>query len=378
MSVNVVEFCKKMIQCKSVTPHDDGAIDCIDTFLSSIGFQTKVLYFESEDGTNVVKNLFAKFGNSRKRMLGFLGHSDVVPAGAGWDCDPFEGVQQDDYLIGRGVVDMKGSVAAFCCAAATFIDKNRDFDGSIEILISGDEEVGSYEGARSLIKWCEENGHIPHDCLVGEPSSNANLGDQVHIGHRGSLNLTATAIGQQGHVAYPENYSNSLMSICAYITQLKSYEWKHEDKRFPKTNLEPTLLFTNNYAENVVPELSSVRINIRYSADYSADDLVEICSQEAEKYNIALHFTKSADAYICDDGKLKNMLAAAIAENTGITPEFSCSGGTSDGRFMSQHCNVIEFGLPGTTMHQKNEKARIDDLLTLEKIYLSFVERYIS
>ena len=377
--MDVVDFCTKLIKCQSVTPYDDGAIDCIDVFLSGIGFETKILQFKSEDGSNVVKNLFAKIGNPEKKTLGFLGHSDVVVPGDGWECNPFEGVQVAGHLVGRGVADMKGGIAAFCCAVAKFIDKNQDtFEGAIEFLITGDEEIGSYEGARSLIKWCDENGNIPDDCLVGEPSSFNNVGDHIYIGHRGSLNVSVKAFGQQGHVAYPEYYQNSLANICGYISQIKNYEWKHEDKRYPRTNLEPTMLFTNNYAENVVPDMSSARLNIRYGADYTAGDLKKICEKESKQYDVVLDFTHSADPYISDDPALKNILSAAIADITGISPIYSCGGGTSDGRYIFPYCNVIEFGLPGSSIHQKNEKAKVDDLLILEKIYLSFIEKYFA
>jgi succinyl-diaminopimelate desuccinylase len=372
---DVISLCSDLIKCKSVTPNDDGALDVIANYLMTIGFETNIMTFKSADGTNSIRNLFAKYGTSKNKVLGFLGHSDVVPAGDGWEVDPFGAIQKDGYLVGRGVADMKGGIAAFCSAAATFV-REKSFDGTIEILVTGDEEIGSYEGAQSLIKWCDENGFMPRDCLIGEPTSRKKIGDTVYLGHRGSFGVEAKAIGKQGHVAYPENYINSLANLCRYIARLKDYEWKHSDKRFPKTNLEPTMLFTNNYAMNVVPDASSAIMNIRYGAEYSVSNLKEIVLDSADRYGIQVKFTEYGSPYYCDDEKLKALLSAAIAEITGENPEFSAAGGTSDGRYMHAHCNVIEFGPQDDSIHQKNEKIAIDDLIILEKIYLSFIRRY--
>lgn len=375
--MEVVNFCSTLIKCKSVAPQDDGAIDLIADYLTRFKFDIDVLTFISSDGSNSVKNLFAKYGKSRKKILGFLGHSDVVPSGDGWDDNPFGGILKDGFIIGRGATDMKGGIAAFCGAVSKFLSNtNGNFDGTIEILITGDEEIGSYEGARSLIEWCKKTNNIPHDCLIGEPTSRKKIGDNIYLGHRGSMNISVKSIGKQGHVAYPNNYKNSLTDVCSYIAKMVNYPWKHNDKRFPQTNLEPTMLFTGNYANNIVPEISSANLNIRYASDYSAEDLIQICKKESEGLNVLLEFSNNGDAYFCDAEYIKNLLSKAILETTGLYPEFSAAGGTSDGRFMRSYCNIIEFGLLDQNMHQKNEKIKIEDLITLEKIYLSFIEKY--
>ncbi len=374
--MDVVSLCSDLIKCKSVTPNDDGAIDVVAGYLSSLGFHTEILIFKSADGKNEIKNLFAKYGVSKNKILGFLGHSDVVPAGDDWEVDPFAAIQKGGYLIGRGIADMKGGIAAFCCAVSEFIKQK--FTGSIIVLITGDEEVGSYEGTQSLIKWCAENGHIPHHCLIGEPSSHINIGDRVYVGHRGSMNVTVKSSGKQGHIAYPDNYVNSLGNICRYITVMMNYKWRYDDRRFPRTNLEPTLLFTNNYATNVAPDFSSANLNIRYGADYKSEDLKKILLDDAKDYNVSLDFVVNGDSYYCDNENLKETLSSAIKNITGIDTEFSCGGGISDGRYMIRYCNIIEFGLQDSTMHQKNEKVKINDLLVLEKIYLSFIKRYFN
>ncbi|MDR0581117.1 MAG: succinyl-diaminopimelate desuccinylase [Holosporaceae bacterium] len=372
--MDVISFCSDLIRCKSVTPQDDGALNLISNFLSAVGFETRILTFQSDDGRNVVKNLFAEYRNAGDKILGFIGHSDVVPAGEDWEVDPFAAIQKYGYLIGRGVADMKGGIAAFCCAAAQFV--RQSFDGTIEIFITGDEEVGSSEGMQSLLKWATESNRIPQYCLIGEPSSDAQLGDRIYLGHRGSLNVEVKSFGKQGHSAYPGGYKNSLAALCKYIAKISDYPWKHEDKRFPKTNLEVTMLFTNNYAANVIPDLSTANLNIRFGADYTVEELKTILEQEAKSFDSAFAFQPSGEAYYCNDEFLKNTLSGAITDIVGINPYFSAAGGTSDGRFMIRHCNIIEFGLPDATIHQKNEKVKLEDLKNLEKIYLLFLKKY--
>ena len=374
--MDVVKFCSDLVSHKSVTPCDDGAIDYIADFLKSLGFETQILTFADESGNNSVKNLFAKYGSSDK-ILGFLGHSDVVPPGDNWNSDPFVATKKDDILIGRGVADMKGGIAAFCCAVEEFLktSKKKD-DCCIMFFITGDEEIGSKQGMQSLLEWCKERKFIPTDCLIGEPSSSFKVGDRVYIGHRGSLNAIAKYVGKQGHTAYPESFDNSLVPICKFVKHMLKYNWNHLDKTYPKTSIEPTMLFTNNYAENVVPDQSSVNFNIRFGADYHAEDIIRIMREEAEKYRVSMEFKVSGNAYMCDNTKLKTVLSEAIKEITGLTPEFSTAGGTSDGRHMVSLCNVIEFGLPDALIHQKNERIRVDDLKILQRIYQKFLENY--
>lgn len=371
--MDVVKFCSDLVRSKSITPTDDGAIECIAEFLKNSGFETKILEF-SEKGRSV-RNLFAKIGKGEGRSLGFLGHSDVVPAGDGWDSDPFDPIQRDGFLIGRGVADMKGGISAFCCAVSKFVEE-KSFDGSIKIFITGDEEIGTYQGIQSVLDWAEANGEIPDDCLVGEPSSDKEVGDRVFVGHRGSINVKAKFVGKQLHVAYSKEGDNSLAQICRYVSAMKDYKWKYEDKRFPKTNLEPTLLFTGNYAENVIPEESSANINIRFGADYNSEQLKQILSEKADPFGIKLSFRVSSEAYICDDENLKVLLSQAIRDVTGLTPRFSAEGGTSDGRYMIEHCNVIEFGIQDETIHQSNERVKVEDLKKLKDIYFEFLKLY--
>ncbi len=370
--MDVVQFCSDLISCRSVTPYDDGAIDYINNFLNNLGFESRILEFS--EGQNTVKNLFARYTKGQGKKFGFLGHSDVVPAGDMWDTEPFTPVISDGYLIGRGVADMKGGISAFCCALGKFISS--DFPGEIYVFITGDEEIGTYQGIRSLLEWANKNKFIPDDCLIGEPSSKERIGDRVYIGHRGSANINIKINGKQGHAAYPESYDNSLMKLCNLISELKKYNWKYSDKRYPKTNLEPTLLYTGNYAENVVPGESSANINIRFGGDYTSETIKNVFEKISEPYNVKLDFRISGEAYCCDDINLQKQLTQAIQKETGLVPEFSAGGGTSDGRYMIRYCNVIEFGLQDATIHQCNERAKIKDLKTLENIYFRFLKNY--
>lgn len=375
--MDVVKFCSDLVSCKSVTPNDNGAIDYIEKFLKNLGFKTKI--FESDEKNNKVKNLFAKLERGEGNNLGFLGHSDVVPAGSGWRSDAFNPIQRDGFLYGRGVADMKGGISAFCCALEKFLKSLDQFNGSIRLFITGDEEIGTYQGIQSLLDWAEQCEELPDDCLCGEPSSDKEVGDRVYAGHRGSLNTLARYKGKQSHVAYSQNSEeNSLTQICRYITIMKDYVWKYEDKRFPKTNLEPTLLFTGNYAENIIPEETSSNINIRFGADYTSDDLKRILLEYAEPLGIDLTFRVSGEAFYCDDNKLKGLISKAINNVTGLIPEFSAGGGTSDCRYMIKYCNVIEFGIQDETIHQANEKVKVDDLKKLEDIYLEFLNLYFN
>ncbi|MDR1361926.1 MAG: succinyl-diaminopimelate desuccinylase [Holosporaceae bacterium] len=372
--MDVISLCSALIKCKSITPADDGAQGLIAQFLAAAGFEITELTFRSPDGANEIKNLFAQYGASGGKSLGFLGHSDVVPAGESWESDPFSPLQKDGYLVGRGVSDMKGGIAAFCCAAAQFVREK--FDGSICFLITGDEEVGSREGAQSLLKWCSDAGRLPRDFIIGEPASHSKLGDNVYLGHRGSLNVVVESIGLQGHSAYPANFKNSLAAVCQYVAHMLNYQWKYEDLRFPCTHLEPTLLFTNNYATNVVPDRTSANLNIRFGADYSSRTIEEVMTTEARGYGLTLDFHRSGEPFYCDPKELKGIFAACIKDVVKVTPKFSAAGGTSDGRFIPSTCNIIEFGLLDDCLHQKNEKAKLDDIRNLEKIYLEFLKRY--
>lgn len=366
----VIDLCSKLINYESTTPAKRDVFDFLASFLYELGFETKILSFSSESG-NIVYNLFAKRGNpNSQKSLGFLGHIDVVPAGDNWNSNPFNAEVKDGYLIGRGVADMKSGIAAFLSA----VQKSQS-TGCIEIFITGDEEVGSYEGTQALLHWMQRNEKFPSCCLIGEPSSINRTGDRVYLGHRGSINVRVVSEGKQGHVAFPSNFDNALSKLCKYISKMKSYQWIYKDTRFPRTNLEPTMLNNKNIAVNVVSDMSSANINVRFSGDYTFETLKRIF-QENNNDDLKLQFDCSAEAYCCENNALNELISASIFENVGIYPVFSAAGGTSDGRFMKDYCDVIEFGVPDTTIHQKNEKVKISDIEDLERVYITFMSKY--
>lgn len=366
---DVIDFCSKLVEFNTVTPAKKDVFDFLADFLDKLSFETRIL--KSGD----VYNLFAKKNMSdSQKSLGFLAHVDVVPAGENWDFEPFRATQKDGFLIGRGVCDMKSGLAAFCCALEKTLE---NLDGGIEIFVTGDEEIGSYDGVQSLLDWTKRNEKFPQYCLIGEPSSIETTGDRVYLGHRGSINVEVLSHGKQGHVAFPAGFDNSLSKLCNYIAKMKAYKWHDKNSFFPPTNLEPTLLYSKNYAVNVVPDESFANINIRFSDSYTNESLKQILQRENSDH-LELKFHCNGEAYCCQNDTLKNMLSEAIFEATGLHPEFSGAGGTSDGRFMKDYCDVIEFGVPDTTMHQKNEKAKITDIYNLEKTYVAFLEKYFA
>lgn len=372
--MNVIELCSNLVSFRSITPNDDGIAEYVANFLETrCGCSCTILEFQSENG--VVKNLFASRGDNNKPSLGFIGHLDVVPPGDGWSSDPFCAVQRDGRMFGRGVCDMKGGVAAFCCALETFVKQASNDKCNIRIFLTGDEEIGSVAGMQSLLKWAEQNGQLPSACLVGEPTSIEVTGDRIYLGHRGSVNVNVVAMGKQNHVATAPASDNALSKLCCYISHLIQHDWRANSTRFPNTKLEPTLLFNNNYATNIIPDRASANINVRFSDDYTPEELQGIFNQYNNE-SLKLNFDFCGLPYYCDDKILPNILAKSIEQVTQCKPVFSGGGGTSDGRFMISHCPVIEFGLPDTTMHQKDESIAISDLQLLEKIYTCFISNY--
>lgn len=372
--MNVIDLCSQLVSFRSITPNDDGIAEYVANFLETrCGCSCKILEFQSENG--VVKNLFASRGVDHDYSLGFIGHLDVVPPGDGWTSDPFCAVQHDNRIFGRGVCDMKGGVAAFCCALENFVKQDKTSQYGIRIFLTGDEEIGSTAGMQSLLRWAEQNKQLPSACLVGEPTSIDNTGDRIYLGHRGSVNVNVVATGKQNHVATAPASDNALTKLCCYITSLTKHKWRINSSRFPSTKLEPTLLFNNNYATNIIPDNASANVNVRFSDDYTPEELQNIFRQYNSE-NLQLNFNFCGLPYYCNDTTLPNILAKSIEQVVQLKPVFSGGGGTSDGRFMIMHCPVIEFGLPDATMHQKDESVAIADLLSLEKIYTHFIYNY--
>lgn len=372
--VDPVALAQALVRCPSVTPEDGGAMTLLGGTLESLGFAVHRMRFgEAPDGP--VENLFAVRGTGGPH-LAFAGHTDVVPPGEGWTCDPFAAEIRGDLLYGRGTVDMKGAIAAFVAAAAE-IDPQR---GTLSLIITGDEEGPATFGTDRLLDWMMERGHKPDFCLVGEPTSEARLGDVVKIGRRGSVNVWITVKGVQGHVAYPHKADNPITRLVRLLDRLKSRILDEGTEWFAASNLEVTDLSVGNQATNIIPGSARARLNIRFNDSHRGADLVRWIEQEAAEIapGTAIEAKISGEAFLTPPGPLSDAILAAIKAETGIAATLSTSGGTSDARFVRRLCPVAEFGLCNATMHKLDEAVAVADLHRLQNIYRSIIERLLS
>jgi succinyl-diaminopimelate desuccinylase len=369
-TIDPVDLTRRLIACPSVTPADAGAMAVIADALAGIGFEVhRFAAGGPPDGP--IENLFAVRGQGR-RHFAFAGHSDVVPPGAGWGGDPFEGQIRGELLYGRGAVDMKGAIGAFIAAAA----RVRDHDGTLSLIITGDEEGPATHGTVALIDWMAERGIRPDLCLVGEPTSSQRLGDMIKIGRRGSVNIWIDNPGTQGHVAYPHLADNPVPALIAALNALAGLKLDGGNAWFQPSNLEITTVDVANPATNLIPGSASARINIRFNDEYSGATLVDMVRAVVADHapNATLRATISGESFITPPGELSALVASAITGVTGVVPEFSTTGGTSDARFLSRICPVVEFGLCNATMHKLDEAVAIPDLHALTDIYAAIIE----
>lgn len=374
IAIDPVELTSRLIACPSVTPADAGAMAVIADALESIGF-TVHRFAAGGPPDGPIENLFAIRGQGGPHFA-FAGHSDVVPAGDGWATDPFAPTIRGDLLYGRGAVDMKGAIAAFIAAAA----RASDHGGTLSLIITGDEEGPASHGTVALIEWMEARGVRPDFCLVGEPTSSARLGDTIKIGRRGSVNIWIEIEGAQGHVAYPHLAANPIAPLVAALAALDAMPLDDGNDWFQPSNLEITNIEVGNPATNVIPGRAAARINIRFSDLQRGEDLVERVRALVAGFAPDAKVTAiiSGEAFLTPPGALSGMVAGAIERVTGLTPELSTSGGTSDARFLSRVCPVVEFGLANGTMHKLDEAVAIADLHGLADIYEDIIRTAFS
>ena len=382
MSIDAVAFAAELIRCPSVTPEDAGALDVLQTALEKLGFACTRLPFE-EDGTAPVDNLYARLGTQGPHLC-FAGHTDVVPVGAAddWQVDPFAGEIRDQALWGRGAADMKGSIAAFVAAIAAHLDAHGAPDGSISLLITGDEEGPSINGTRKMLGWLQEQNEIIDDCIVGEPTNPDVLGDMIKIGRRGSVNGVVTVTGTQGHVAYPHLAENPVPQLTAMMTHLAQTPLDEGSTHFQPSNLELTGFDVGNMTTNVIPAQAVARFNIRYNDHWTAQTVSEwIGARLDESAGVSgyqLDLSHTGDCFLTEPGPFVEQLSAAIEEVTGRMPQLSTTGGTSDARFIKDICRVVEFGLVGKTMHKVDERVPVDDIRQLGEIYRLVLNSYFA
>ena len=377
-TANPIELTKTLINCRSVTPENDGAIEQVSHWLEEIGFKSEILYFE-EEGTASIKNLWSKMG-SKGPTICFAGHTDVVPTGNidEWSSDPFDANEVNDKIIGRGAADMKGSIASFISATKRFVKECPDFPGSIGFIITGDEEGCAINGTKKILTWMKSNNISFDDCIVGEPTNPNSLGEMIKIGRRGSVNGVITVKGVQGHVAYPHLADNPFPKLIKILENLINQKLDDGTEHFQPSNIEITSIDIGNTATNVIPKEASANFNIRYNDIFDREKIEEEVHNRIRSlnYDYSIKFEHSGDSFLTSPGKLTKNLSKIIEDQTGNIPELSTSGGTSDARFIKDYGNVVEFGLIGATMHKVDESASIKDIKNLTEIYYQLLKKY--
>ena len=362
-----------LIRCASVTPADAGAQAVLADALRQLGFTTTPLRYGEID------NLFARIGNGSPHIC-FAGHTDVVPVGAAnWQTDPFAGEVRNGILYGRGACDMKGGIAAFVAAAAKHLADGPP-NGSISLLITGDEEGPAIDGTVRVLQWMQANGQIPDFCIVGEPTCPVALGDMVKIGRRGSLNARLTVHGTQGHVAYPQRADNPVHRLIRIADALTAAPLDAGNDWFHPSSLQFTSIDVGNPVTNVIPSSASAMLNIRFNSDHTGAALSAwlraVIAQHAERFDLDIAI--SGEAFLTEPGAPVNTLRQAIVDASGVEPKLDTGGGTSDARFIARYCPVAEFGLVGATMHQADERVPVAELRDLARIYRGILAAFLA
>ena len=385
-----VEILRTLIRCPSVTPAEGGALAYLDAVLSNAGFATHRVTLTGPD-TPDVENLYARFG-TRGPNLCFAGHTDVVPPGdaAHWRFPPFEGAIHEGVIYGRGAVDMKGGVAAFIAAGLDFAGAHghdpdhAELPGSISFLLTGDEEGPAINGTEKLLRWLADRDERIDHCVLGEPTSRAALGDMVKIGRRGSLSGSLTVHGRQGHVGYPHLAENPIPGMVTLLAALKAEPLDGGNAHFQASNLEVVSVDVGNPAFNVIPAEARARFNIRFNDLWTPDTLAaeierRLRAAAGNEVCFTLAFeARSSDSFLTAPGEFVDLVVEAIAEATGRRPELSTTGGTSDARFIKDHCPVVEFGLVGTSMHAVDESTPVGEVAALTRVYAGVIARYFA
>jgi succinyl-diaminopimelate desuccinylase len=361
-----------LMACESVTPATGSVFDVIEAMLRPLGFVVE-RFTVGETPHGPVENLFAIRGTTGKHFA-FAGHLDVVPPGEGWHSAPFSPEVRGDMLFGRGAVDMKGSIAAFVAALHNIPEET----GIISLILTGDEEGPAVYGTRALIDHMQARSTIPDLCLVGEPTSVNRLGDMMKIGRRGSVNMWITVDGAQGHVAYPHLADNPIPKLVAILAAIEAISLDTGTDWFQPSNIEITDISVGNPATNVIPAKAQARISVRFNDLHTGAGLVERIRTLVESGGGTLKAMISGEAFLTPPGEFSTAIADCVEAVTGIRPEPSTTGGTSDARFLSKICPVVEFGLCNATMHKLDEAVAIADLDALSEIYRLIVMRVIN
>lgn len=379
-----VAIAQSLIRCESITPADAGALDALAEALKPARFAVERLTFKDEHSPPI-HNLFARIGDGPPHLC-FAGHTDVVPPGDEklWSHPPFAAEIADGRLYGRGASDMKGAIACFVAAASDYAKaRGREIDGTISLLITGDEEGVAINGTRKVLQWMkEERNERPDHCLVGEPTNAKRLGEAIKIGRRGSLNAKIKVSGMQGHVAYPHLASNPVKGLVRVLARLYDSPLDYGSAHFSPSNLEVTSIDVGNPTTNLIPAAAEARLNIRYNDKHSPSSLEAFLREQAahalsgSNLNFTFAFEPPSHSFLTEPGPLDAILSEAVREITGLNPALETGGGTSDARYIKDYCPVIEFGLLTETIHKADENVTLADLEQLTAIYRRFIELY--
>jgi len=373
-AIDPVALAAELIRIPSVTPARGEVFDLLEGALAPLGFTVhRWVLGEPPDGPT--ENMVAIRGEGAPHF-GFAGHLDVVPAGEGWDGDPFAGEILDGLLVGRGANDMKSAIAAYVAA----LSRIGPSEGTLSLMITGDEEGYATWGTPRIIDWLNERSIRPDMILIGEPTSVDRLGDTVKIGRRGSVNMWIDVPGVQGHVAYPHRATNPIPPLARVVAALDALHLDDGTEQFPPSNLEFTAVSTPTSASNVIPGSSTAQLNIRFNNLQRGADLVKLVEEIAEREapGATVRARISGEAFLTPPGQLYDVVVQAIEEETGLTPDLSTTGGTSDGRFLIKLCPTVDFGLPNATMHKVGECAAIEDIHALSRIYERIVRKVLA
>ena len=380
--LNEVKLAKELIKFPSITPVDAGIMRFLEKKLKKLGFKTKIIEFR-EKNFKPVKNLYARLGNKEPNFC-YAGHLDVVPPGniKNWTINPFKPSIKKGYLIGRGANDMKSSIAAFVSAVSAFLKKGHNFNGSISLLITGDEEGDAINGTKKVVDYLKRKKEKINFCLVGEPTNPNKLGEMIKIGRRGSLTGHLKIIGMQGHVAYPNRANNPSTIIIKILKELKDIKFDKGTKDFQPTNLEVTKININNPADNVIPGTAEATFNIRFNNKHSSSSIKKRLNKifskisKKNKSKFMIEYRVSGEAFLTKPNSTTYMIQKIIKKITKIKPKLSTTGGTSDLRFIRKLSPGLEFGLVGKTMHKVDEAVSLKDLKNLTKIYENILLNY--
>ena len=376
-----VDLAQALIRCPSMTPADEGAMDVLQSALEELGFTCHRLPFATGNAPEV-QNLYARIGDRAPNFC-FAGHTDVVPVGDAneWSVDPFAAEIKGDRLYGRGASDMKTAIAGFAAAAARFLEsRDNGFPGSISLLITGDEEGEAVNGTVKVLEWLKEKGEVLDACLVGEPTNPETLGDMIKIGRRGSMTAFLTVHGASGHAAYPHLADNPVERLVKMLSAVLDKPLDDGTEHFQPSTAVVTTIDVGNPVANVIPARAEARINVRFNDLHTGAGVGTLLRRRLDDIggDYDLDARVSGESFLFPPGPLSNLVAGAVEKATGKRPEFSTAGGTSDARFIKDHCPVCEYGMTNQTAHKADENALVSDIQLLSDIYQSVLDGFFA